>query len=140
MIVLRRTGSGPRLPQPNERVGPYWREAYAVTVTSGGAEIRANLSAGLSYGVQTLLQRVEALTRAETHLSAAVGDDPPTCGTRPLLLPRWQNSAPTVTICARAGWRQNRLTRICPGPCNWGVSTSASRTSSWTRGCWITPE
>jgi len=55
MVVLRRAGSGADLPQPNEQAGPDSREAYAVNVTSEGAEIRANSSAGLFYGVQTLL-------------------------------------------------------------------------------------
>jgi hexosaminidase len=59
MIVLRRTGCGPDLPQPNERPGPDSREAYTIKVTSDGGEIRANSSAGLFYGVQTLLQVVE---------------------------------------------------------------------------------
>jgi hypothetical protein len=59
MIVLRRTGSGTDLPQPNEQAGPDSREAYTVVVASEGAEIRANSSAGLFYGVQTLRQLVE---------------------------------------------------------------------------------
>jgi len=56
MVVLKRTGSGADLPQPNEQAGPDSREAYTVKVTSEGAEIHANSSAGLFYGVQTLLQ------------------------------------------------------------------------------------
>src|SRR5262249_50975731 len=59
MVVLRRTGSGADLALPNEQAGPDSREAYAVTVTSEGAEIRANSSTGLFYGVQTLLQLAE---------------------------------------------------------------------------------
>src|SRR5437667_4718292 len=53
-IVLRRTGSGPDLPQPGEHPGPGSREAYTIKITPDGAEIRANSSAGLFYGVQTL--------------------------------------------------------------------------------------
>ena len=59
MIVFRRTGSGPDIPQPGEQAGPDSREAYTIKVTPEGAEIRANSSAGLFYGVQTLLQLVE---------------------------------------------------------------------------------
>jgi hexosaminidase len=66
-IILKRTGSGPDLPQPNEQAGPDSREAYVLSVTPEGAEIRANSSAGLFYGVQTLLQLVE-----ETGAEAAI--------------------------------------------------------------------
>ena len=59
MIVLRRDGSGPDIPQPGEHPGPDSREAYMIKVTPDGAEIRAKSSAGLFYGVQTLLQLVE---------------------------------------------------------------------------------
>lgn len=58
-IVLRRTGSGLDLPQPGEKAGPDSREAYLVKVTSQGVEVRADSSAGLFYGVQTLLQLAE---------------------------------------------------------------------------------
>jgi len=58
-LVLKRTGSGPDLPQPDEQPGPDSREAYTIKVTSDGAEIAADSSAGLFYGVQTFLQLVE---------------------------------------------------------------------------------
>jgi hexosaminidase len=72
-IVLDRIGSGPDLPQPDEQPGPDSREAYTIKVTSDGAEIRAKSSAGLFYGVQTLLQLVEgsgaeaAIPEVEIH-------------------------------------------------------------------------
>src|SRR5206468_2525155 len=43
----------------NERAGPDSRESYTLQVTPKGAEIRARSSAGIFYGVQTLLQLVE---------------------------------------------------------------------------------
>lgn len=72
-IVLNRTGSGPDLPQPDEKPGPDSREAYTIKVAPDRAEIRANSSVGLFYGVQTLLQLVEgsgiraALPDVEIH-------------------------------------------------------------------------
>jgi len=72
-IVLRRTGTGADLPQPGEQVGPDSRESYRLEVTPQAAEVRANSSAGLFYGVQTLLQLVEgsgaeaALPEVEIH-------------------------------------------------------------------------
>ena len=36
--------------------------------------------------------------------------------------------------------RQNKLRSICPKPYDWAVIASASRTSYWKRGCWITPD
>ncbi|HZM03608.1 MAG TPA: beta-N-acetylhexosaminidase [Candidatus Saccharimonadales bacterium] len=58
-IVLRRTGDGADVPADNETAGPDSRESYSIEVTTSGAEIRAPSSAGLFYGVQTLLQMVE---------------------------------------------------------------------------------
>jgi hexosaminidase len=58
-ILLSRTGAGAALPQDMEGTGPDSREAYWLKVTPRGAEIRASSSAGLFYGVQTLLQMVE---------------------------------------------------------------------------------
>ena len=72
-IVLRRTGSGPDLPQPDERPGPDSREAYTIKVSPEGGEIGASSSAGLFYGVQTLRQMVEgfgsetAIPEVEVH-------------------------------------------------------------------------
>jgi hypothetical protein len=58
-IILNRTGDGADLPGDNESTGPQARESYFLKVTSEGAEISAPSSAGLFYGVQTLLQMVE---------------------------------------------------------------------------------
>ena len=58
-IVLNRTGSGAALPADNESPGPDSREAYSLQITPQGAEVRAASSAGLFYGIQTLVQMVE---------------------------------------------------------------------------------
>lgn len=58
-IILNRTGEGADLPGDNESTGPQTRESYVLKVTAEGVEIRAPSSAGLFYGVQTLLQMVE---------------------------------------------------------------------------------
>src|ERR1035438_6792920 len=58
-ILLSRTGTGAALPGDEEHAGPDSREAYSLQVDPKGAEIRAPSSAGLFYGVQTLLQMVE---------------------------------------------------------------------------------
>ena len=58
-ILLNRTGTGAALPGDKESTGPDSREAYSLKITPKGAEIRASSSAGLFYGVQTLLQMVE---------------------------------------------------------------------------------
>ncbi|MEY2427714.1 MAG: hexosaminidase [Verrucomicrobiota bacterium] len=59
VIVLNRTGDGADLPGNNESTGPNARESYFLKVTSDRVEIRAPSSAGLFYGVQTLLEMVE---------------------------------------------------------------------------------
>jgi hexosaminidase len=75
-IVLRRTGNGAALPGANETAGPDSREAYTLQITPKGAEIRANSSAGLYYGVQTLLQMVEGCGTGAALPAAEVRDWP----------------------------------------------------------------
>ncbi len=58
-IILNRTGDAPDLPGDNETTGADTRESYFLKVTPDGVEIRAPSSAGLFYGIQTLLQMVE---------------------------------------------------------------------------------
>jgi hypothetical protein len=58
-ILLNRTGNGSDLPADGETTGPDLRESYFLKATANGVEIRAPSSAGLFYGVQTLLQMVE---------------------------------------------------------------------------------
>jgi hexosaminidase len=58
-IVLNRTGADQPLPLDQESPGPDSRESYTLQVTPQGAEIRSRTSAGVFYGVQTLLQLVE---------------------------------------------------------------------------------
>ncbi len=69
-IVLRRTGDVAALPLADERPGPESRESYSLKITAEGAEIRSPSSAGLFYGVQTLLQMVEG-TGGQAALPAA---------------------------------------------------------------------
>lgn len=72
-VLLTRTGDVAALPLADERPGPDSRESYSLKITPAGAEIRAISSAGLFYGVQTLLQMVEekgidaVLPSAEVH-------------------------------------------------------------------------
>jgi hypothetical protein len=58
-ISLVRNGNGGPIPGDKETTGPGSREAYAVHISPKGVEITANSSAGLFYGVQTVLQMVE---------------------------------------------------------------------------------
>jgi hypothetical protein len=75
-ILLNRTGTGAALPGDKESTGPDSREAYSLQVTPKGAEIRAASSAGLFYGVQTLLQMVEGSGREASLPAAEVRDWP----------------------------------------------------------------
>jgi hypothetical protein len=59
LITLSRSGEVAALPAPDERPGPDSRESYSLKVTPAGVELSARSSAGLFYGVQTLLQLVE---------------------------------------------------------------------------------
>jgi hexosaminidase len=111
-IVLRRTGSGLDLPQPGEQAGPDSREAYSVNVTSEGAEIRANSSAGLFYGVQTLLQLVEGLG-AEAAIPQVEIHDWPSLPYRGIMVDMSHGPLPTENEVKRqidflAHWKGNQ--------------------------------
>jgi hypothetical protein len=75
-ILLNRTGDGAALPGDNESTGPDSRESYSLEVTAKGAEVRAGSSAGLFYGVQTLLQLVEGAGPQAVLPAAAIRDWP----------------------------------------------------------------
>jgi hypothetical protein len=75
-ILLSRTGTGAALPWDKENAGPDSREAYSLQVDPKGAEIRAASSAGLFYGVQTLLQMVEGSGPRAALPEAAIRDWP----------------------------------------------------------------
>jgi hexosaminidase len=112
MMVLRRTGSGADLPQPNEQAGPDSREAYAVNVTSEGAEIRANSSAGLFYGVQTLLQLAEG-SGAEAAFPEVEIHDWPSLPYRGIMVDMSHGPLPTENEVERqidflAHWKANQ--------------------------------
>src|ERR1043165_6585696 len=75
-IVLNRTEAAGALPADMESTGPESRESYTLRVTPKGAEIRGRSSAGVFYGVQTLLQMVEG-AGAEAVLPVAEVKDWP---------------------------------------------------------------
>ena len=75
-ILLNRTAAGAALPGDNEHAGPDSREAYSLQVTLKGAEIHATSSAGLFYGVQTLLQMVEGSGPQAALPASAISDWP----------------------------------------------------------------
>jgi hexosaminidase len=84
-IVLNRTGEGGALPADQESPGPDSRESYTLQVTPQGAEIRGHSSAGIFYGVQTLLQMVEG-TGAEAVLPVAEIKDWPALAYRGVMI------------------------------------------------------
>jgi hypothetical protein len=84
-IVLNRTGGGGALPADRETTGPDSRESYTIHVTPNGAEIRGRSSAGVFYGVQTLLQMVEGIG-AEAVLPVAEVRDWPALAYRGVMI------------------------------------------------------
>lgn len=111
-IVLRRTGTVDALPLKDERAGPDSREAYHVQVTPKGAEIRARSSAGLYYGVRTLIQLVEG-SGAEAVLPAVEIDDWPALAYRGVMMDLSHGPLPTVDEIKRqidflARWKANQ--------------------------------
>jgi hexosaminidase len=84
-ITLNRTGDSGALPGDNESPGPDSREAYTLEVTPKGAEIRSRSSAGVFYGVQTLLQMVEG-TGAQAVLPVVKVKDWPALAYRGVMI------------------------------------------------------
>jgi hypothetical protein len=84
-IVLNRAGEGGALPADMESPGPDSRESYTLQVTPQGTEIRARSSAGIFYGVQTLLQMVEG-TGAKAVLPVAEVKDWPALAYRGVMI------------------------------------------------------
>ncbi len=84
-IVLRRTGTRSELPGDKETVGPDSRESYRIRITKENVEILAPSSAGLFYGVQTLLQMVEGQGH-EAKLPVAQIHDWPTLAYRGVMI------------------------------------------------------
>ena len=78
-ILLNRTGAIDALPTPGEQKGPDSREAYSITVTVNGAEIRSRSSAGIYYAVQTIRQIVEGDGDAAFLPSVEISDWPALC-------------------------------------------------------------
>ena len=70
-VQLERTGAIDALPVPNETPGPEAREAYSLNIGRSGVSIRARSSAGVYYGVQTLLQMVERDANGNARLPYA---------------------------------------------------------------------
>ena len=111
-IVLTRTGSGPALPQPDEHAGPDSREAYTLSITPQGGEIRARSSTGLFYGVQTLREMVEGTGR-EAALPEAEVHDWPLYAYRAVMMDMSEGGLPTEKEVQRqldflARWKANQ--------------------------------
>jgi hypothetical protein len=111
-VVLRRTGSLDPLPAPGESSGPQSREAYTLKVTAEGAEIRAVSSAGLFYGVQTLVQLVES-RGAEASLPEVEIRDWPSLPYRGIMVDMSHGPLPTENELKKqmdflARWKANQ--------------------------------
>ncbi|HEX8986050.1 MAG TPA: beta-N-acetylhexosaminidase [Bryobacteraceae bacterium] len=75
-LTLTRTGGVDALPVPGEQPGPESREAYWLTIGANGGELRANSSAGLYYGVQTIRQLIEGSGEAAALPYVTIHDWP----------------------------------------------------------------
>ena len=75
-IVLQRTGAVDPLPVPGEKAGPDSREAYHLVIDGKGVRISARSSAGVYYGVQTLLQLARNTGQAAEFPQVTIDDWP----------------------------------------------------------------
>jgi len=146
-ILLNRSGEAGALPADNETTGPDSRESYTLRVTPNGVEIRARSSAGIFYGVQTLLQMVEG-TGAQAVLPVAEIKDWPALAYRGVMIDFSEGELIRVSEAERqidlmAASRSTSTTFI-PKPASsskattWSIPTAAIRarrsgTSSNTR-------
>ncbi len=111
-IVLNRTGPVAALPEKDEKPGPDSRESYHIQVTSSGAEVQAKSSAGLYYGVKTLLQLVEGLGD-QAAIPAATIYDWPALAYRGVMMDLSHGPLPTESeikkqIDSLAQWKGNQ--------------------------------
>jgi hypothetical protein len=93
-LTMRRAGNGAAVPGLDEKTGPDSREAYSIKITSAGAGVRANSSAGLFYAAQTLLQLVEG-SGAAAALPAVEIEDWPSLAYRGFMMDMSHGGLPT---------------------------------------------
>jgi hypothetical protein len=111
-ILLKRTGAVDALPKPGEKAGPDSREASEILITAQGGEITSRSSAGIYYGVQTLLQMVEG-SAAQAVLPQARVRDWPSLAYRGFMmdmshcqLPKLEETKKQLDFLAR--WKTNQ--------------------------------
>ncbi len=111
-LTLNRTGGGTAVPGLDEKTGPGSREAYSIQVTSEGAEVRANSSAGLFYAAQTILQLVEG-SGVGAGLPVGEVEDYPALAYRGFMMDMSHGGLPTEEEVKRqidflARWKANQ--------------------------------
>jgi hexosaminidase len=111
-ITLDRTGPVDPLPVPGEKPGSESREAYELEVTRSSVTIRARSSAGIFYGVQTLVQLVEG-EGANAQLPAVLIHDWPALAYRGTMVDMSEGQLATEQevkrqIAALARWKANQ--------------------------------
>ena len=85
-VKLVRTGPVAPLPEPGESAGAGSREAYTLSIRREGVTIASSSSAGVFYGVQTLLQMVERDAAGVSLLPLAEVHDYPALAYRAILV------------------------------------------------------
>lgn len=112
ILRLVRTGAVDALPRDNEPVGSDSRESYHLRIGANGGEVRAPSSAGLFYGVETLLQLVEGDGK-DAALPAVEIDDWPSLAYRGVMFDLSHGPLPTEDEIKRqidflASWKGNQ--------------------------------
>jgi hexosaminidase len=111
-LALNRTGNGAALPGLDETTGPDSREAYSMKISSDGAEVTANSSAGLFYAAQTILQLAEG-PGASARLPEVEIEDYPALAYRGFMMDMSHGGLPTVEEVKRqidflTRWKANQ--------------------------------
>jgi hexosaminidase len=112
ILRLTRTGPVDAMPHDTEPTGADSRESYHLRVSPDGADVRARSSAGLFYGVQTLLQLVEGEGKSAA-LPAVEIDDWPSLAYRGVMFDLSHGPLPTEDEIKReidflARWKGNQ--------------------------------
>lgn len=111
-VILERTGPVDALPIPGEKPGPDSREAYELAVSASAVKVRARSSAGVFYGVRTLVQLVEG-EGANAQLPAVLIHDWPALAYRGAMVDMSEGQLATDQevkrqIAALALWKTNQ--------------------------------
>jgi len=137
-IILNDEALQAALPGISEIAGSRSREAYRIDIAPTQIEIRAASSAGIDYGVETMLQLLRPLSPAHPALPAMTIDDWPSMAYRGLMIDTAHGARPTLAFMHRLldameGWKLNQLYLYAETNLPFSNPTPPWHANAWSR-------